>query len=159
MRVIGSNVNVDTLTDKVTMAAGAWALGGIAAKATRKYTDEYIDTVAGAVKDTRATITETLALGRIDRGESTFADEGLDPKNYMIDPEYKTWRSVKKYNAALLRRLNRGKATPAERGYLLEFVVLAEGSTDQYVFIEDLPDTITLRKNKEGVWEEIRGSN
>lgn len=158
-RIVGANVNADTLVDKVTMTAGVWALGGVAAKATKKYTDEYIDNAAAAVKETRANLKELYALGRIDRGDSTFVDEGLDAKDYMIDPETKTWRSVKKYNAAILRKLNRGKATPAERGYLLEFVVLAEGSDDQYVFIEDLPDTITLRKNKEGVWEEVRGSN
>lgn len=50
-RTVENNVPIESTTDKVTITAGTWALGGIAADATKKYTDDFIDKIVKAVSD------------------------------------------------------------------------------------------------------------
>lgn len=44
--IIQNNVSPEKVIDKVTIAAGTLALGGMAADASRKYTDSKIDEIA-----------------------------------------------------------------------------------------------------------------
>ena len=42
-QVIKNNTQPESMTDKVTMTAGAFVIGGMAAEATKKNTDQKID--------------------------------------------------------------------------------------------------------------------
>lgn len=82
--IIKNNINPETLIDKVTTVAGAWALGGMVAKAAKKYTDEVIDDTAAAVTEQIDKFKLQQKLARIDRGESTFENEGLNAADYEL---------------------------------------------------------------------------
>lgn len=44
--IVESNVTVDTITDKVTVAAASFAIGGAVGELTSEYTSDMIDEIA-----------------------------------------------------------------------------------------------------------------
>ena len=44
--IISNNVDTETIVDKTTVFAGSFVIGGMAAEATKAYTDRMIDEVA-----------------------------------------------------------------------------------------------------------------
>jgi len=90
--IIRNNVSAETLIDKVTILGASWVLGGMASKATKTYTDESIDEVAKAVTGVVENIKIAQKLGRINRKETTFEEEGLDQKDFFQDETTGKWR-------------------------------------------------------------------
>ena len=80
--IIVNNMNAETLIDKVTTVAGAWAIGGMVAGAAKDYTDETIDETYAFTDKVMDAMKIRTKLNRIDRNESTFEKEGLDPSQY-----------------------------------------------------------------------------
>jgi hypothetical protein len=95
--VIKEHVKPETLIDKVTITAAAWVLSGVTTTATKKYTNEIIDGVAEAVTAGVDKFKHDAKLGRIDREESTFEEEGLNPDDYRKSPETNKWVKIEKY--------------------------------------------------------------
>lgn len=83
--IIKKNINPETLIDKVTTVAGAWALGGMVAKAAKKYTDEAIDDTVTMVTEQVADFKLRGKLARITSGEGSFLSEDLEPSDYIAD--------------------------------------------------------------------------
>lgn len=163
-KIIAANVTPETLFDKITMAGGAWALGGMASKATKKYTDGTIDDVAKVVEKQVDNFKESSKLGRIDRKESTFEKEDLDPTDYVLLKSSGLWVNAKKYAKTHVHSLNKKYNDPSAKSsaaFIMDANVLVErgylaGSAGKWVLVTDeQPDTITLTKNASGVWEEI----
>lgn len=80
--VIKTHIKPENLFDKITMAAGAWAIGGIVTQATKQYTNDMIDETVAAVSEQIENMKLKQKIGRIDRNESTFEEEGLNPNDY-----------------------------------------------------------------------------
>jgi hypothetical protein len=80
--IITNQINPETLIDKVTTVAGAWAIAGMVADASKNYTDKAIDDVYGYGVKIVDRVKDQQKLNRIDRDESTFEKEGLDPALY-----------------------------------------------------------------------------
>lgn len=81
-KIIKNNITPETLIDKITVGAAAWTIGGIATEATKKYTSEMIDDIYNAGTEIVEMLKMNQKLGRINRNESTFEQEGLDPLNF-----------------------------------------------------------------------------
>lgn len=92
--VIKNNIKPSSVIDKVTMVAGAWAISGIVAKASKKYTDESIDECYNFATEQINIFKTDAKLGRIQRNESTFEKEGLDPEDFVQDPITKKWSKI-----------------------------------------------------------------
>lgn len=92
--VISAHVKPETLLDKVTIAAAAWVISGIATTKTKEYTDKTIDETAEHVTKIVDAVKVTVKLDRINRGASTFEKEGLDQKEFFKDDKGK-WRPTK----------------------------------------------------------------
>lgn len=93
--VIKNNVAApDSIFDKVSMISASWVIGGIVSTATKKFTNEMIDDTYQA----GVTIVEKFKLdaklGRINRHESTFEQEGLKPSDFVSDDNGK-WSPIK----------------------------------------------------------------
>lgn len=84
--IIKNNVTPETLLDKVTVLGAAWVIGGMATKATKTFTDETIDDVAKGVSGVVAALKLKSKIDKVNRGESTIEEEGLDPEKYQWDP-------------------------------------------------------------------------
>lgn len=95
-QVIKNNVTSETLIDKVTMLAAAWSIGGVAAKVTKKYTEDSIDDIAKGVVFYVDKAKLASKLGRINREESTFEKEGLTADDYRKSPETNKWVKIDK---------------------------------------------------------------
>jgi len=92
-QIIKNNVAApETMLDKVTVTAAAWVIGGVVTTATKKYTNETIDEVAGAVTGMFEKFRLDARLGRVNRGESTLVEEGLDPTQFEQDSETGHWQ-------------------------------------------------------------------
>lgn len=83
--VIKNNVSPESLIDKVTIVAASWTLSGVVTTAAKKYTNEMIDEVYNGVKNGLNDFKHSAALRRINAGESTWEDEGLDQNDYRMD--------------------------------------------------------------------------
>ena len=51
--IIANNVEVDTTVDHITVTAGSFVIGAMAADATKKHTDRMIDEIADQIKTIR----------------------------------------------------------------------------------------------------------
>lgn len=80
--VVKDHVNPETLIDKISMAGATWAMGGVAAQATKKFTNEAIDDIYKGVTETWAELKLKSKLTKISLGETTFEAEGLNPADY-----------------------------------------------------------------------------
>lgn len=89
--VITNNVTVDTLLEKVTTVAGAWAIGAMAAQASKDFTDKTIDETYAALSEVLGKIKVNEKLRRINKKVSTFEAEGLDKKDFVADVETGKW--------------------------------------------------------------------
>lgn len=87
--VIKDHVKPETLIDKVSIVAASFVISGIATKATKKYTDETIDETIGNVTKAIVKFKTDGKLAKINRGESTIEDEGLDEDKFEWTPEGK----------------------------------------------------------------------
>lgn len=93
--IIINNVSApETLYDKITILGAAWAVSGVVAKETKKYTDEKIDETVQTTKDIYEMYKEWMALSRINRNESTFEKEGLKSSDFRKDEQGKWVRFV-----------------------------------------------------------------
>lgn len=110
--VVKNNVRPETVIDKVTVIAAAWVISGIATTATKKYTNDMIDDVAESATELIGKFKHSAKLGRINRDESTFEKEGLDPEEYIKSPATKTWVNKRHYQEQMLARVNAGELTP-----------------------------------------------
>jgi recombinational DNA repair protein RecR len=90
--VIKNNIEPEKLIDKVTVAAAAWAIGGLAATQTKKYTNDSIDEIVTTVTDLVHGIKVAGKLSRINDGTSTFDDEGLEESDFVYDVDAKKYR-------------------------------------------------------------------
>lgn len=87
--IVKDHVNPETLIDKVAIVAATWTLSGVVTNQTKKYTNDMIDEVYTNVSDAVASVRESAKLNRINRGESTFMEEGLDINDYIQNPDKK----------------------------------------------------------------------
>lgn len=92
--IVKDHVNPETLIDKVTIAGATWAFGGIAASATKKFTNDAIDEIYNGVNDTIAKMKEAQKLTRINKSESTFEAEGLDQTRFRKEPTTGKWVAI-----------------------------------------------------------------
>lgn len=76
--VLKEHVKPETLFDKVTMTAAAWAISGITATASKKYANDTIDDVYGYGERMWVQIQIQRKLTKINDGEMTFEEAGLD---------------------------------------------------------------------------------
>lgn len=88
--VIKNHITPETLIDKVTVTAAAWVIGAIATEATKDYTDELVDTISEAITSVIDKVKTNQKLSRINKGESTVEEEGLDPDLFERD-ENNVW--------------------------------------------------------------------
>jgi hypothetical protein len=127
------------LFDKVTIAAGAWILGGIVATAVRKNSNETIDSVLDAGDFLVETVQKSVALAKIDRQQSTFEDEPVLNKADYEKGENGKWRRREKKPAEIqrekLEKINRGKSTFEKEG---------------------LPQSAFYQDPERGYWKPIR---
>lgn len=93
--IIANNVSAETLVDKVTTVAGAWAIGGMVATAAKNHTDKTIDDTYGYISKIVDRVKLNEKLNRINAETSTFEQEGLDRKNFVQDLKTKKWTAVK----------------------------------------------------------------
>lgn len=93
-QIIKNNVTAENALDKVTMLAAAWSIGGVAAKVTKKYTEDSIDDIAKSVTFYVDKAKLASKLGRINREESTFEQEGLVADDYRKNPETNKWVKI-----------------------------------------------------------------
>lgn len=99
-QIIKSNIATpETFVDKVTMTAAIWVIGGVATNATKKYTNELVDDVVKAGSEIVDHFKLQAKLGRIDRKESTFEKEELDPEDFVQDPISKKWSKIEVIDA------------------------------------------------------------
>lgn len=84
-KVIKAHVQPETLIEKVTVTAASWVLSAVMTKATKEYTNEAIDEVVEKVTEVVGKIKQGNKLAKINRGESTFEDEALNPMDYVKD--------------------------------------------------------------------------
>lgn len=109
--IIKNNVTPETLIDKVSVAAAAWTISAMAAAATKKYTDEAIDDTVKTVKEAVGDMKTKAKLAKINRGESTFGEEDLDPADFTQDTETQVWskrpddNELKQSNLDRVRRM------------------------------------------------------
>lgn len=96
--IIANNVSAETLLDKVTTVAGAWAIGGMVASAAKDYTDKSIDDAYATVSKVVDRIKLNEKLNRINNKTSTFEAEGLDKKNFVADVETGRWTAFKVFD-------------------------------------------------------------
>lgn len=82
--IVKNHVTPETLIDKVSIISATWAMSGVAATATKKYTDETIDKIYNDVSETVTTIKNNMKLKRINAGVSTWEDEGLYQSDYRM---------------------------------------------------------------------------
>lgn len=80
--IIKNHTKPDTLFDKITIIAGTWAIAGLMTSVATKYTNATIDTTVEQVMHIREQFEEAAKLGRINRKESTFEQEGLNVDNF-----------------------------------------------------------------------------
>jgi hypothetical protein len=86
--IIKANVKTpENLIDKVTMLAGAWALGGMVTAAAKKHTDEAIDDVAAFVTEQFHEIRVYQKLRKIEKKETTFEKEGLNAVDFVLNED------------------------------------------------------------------------
>jgi hypothetical protein len=76
------------------MTAAIWVIGGVATQTTKQYSDKLVDDVAKAGVEIVDHFKKTAKLGRINRNESTFEQEGLDPEDFVQDPITKKWSQI-----------------------------------------------------------------
>lgn len=81
------------LLDKVTILAAGWVVSGIATTATKKYADETVDDLVKQATDLYTTIQVKSKLARVNRGESTLLQEGLDPEKFYTCADGK-WHPI-----------------------------------------------------------------
>ena len=90
--VIKSNIATpEKLIDKVAIVAATWTLSGVVTNVTKKYTNDMIDETYNGIVDYVKEIKRTAALRRINAGESTFEDEGLDQDDFFLDLASNHW--------------------------------------------------------------------
>lgn len=87
--VIEQHVKTDTLVEKVTVTAASWVISGFVTAAIKKYTDDSIDNTVKVVTDIVDQFKLNDKLKRVNSGESTFSDEGLDSEDFMQDENEK----------------------------------------------------------------------
>ncbi len=112
--VVEANVKPQTLLDQTAVLAASAAIGGLVAKAAKKYTDEKIDEAAELVGELQELTTTLIKLRKVNKGKKTFEELDLDPKlfaknakgKYRQIPETDEQELIKK-----LDRINRGEST------------------------------------------------
>lgn len=135
--IIKNNVSApETLIDKATMASAAFVIGGIASQASKKYTNEMVDDGVQIATRLYTSYKHGEKLHRINRFESTFEKEGLDPTKYIKDDKDK-WVAKKDTLTDKVNRVNSGETTVEEEG------------------LQD----VKLRQTEEGEWAAINDSN
>lgn len=86
---IKGNVTAESKFDKAAIFAASWVIGAMATEATKKQTDSMIDDVVKQYNDFKQAVDLGPRLGRIQRNESTFEAEGLDPSQFTKNDEGK----------------------------------------------------------------------
>lgn len=89
-RIIREHITPETLIDKITVTAAAWVIGAVATEMTKSYTHDTIDQVVETVTTTIDRFKTNEKLNRVNKGESTFEQEGLDPARFQKD-ENNVW--------------------------------------------------------------------
>lgn len=131
--VIKAYVNPENIVDKVTTAAGAWAIGGVVASATREYTDEAIDEVAEAIGTIVTAVKTGISLGEInkkkptaDQLEAAFKSVGLKLEDFELGKNGR-WSKREKTPMMVLTekldRINKGESTFAKEELDRDFFV------------------------------------
>jgi hypothetical protein len=77
----------ETLIDRVTMTAAAWVISSVVTAVTKKHADEMIDEFVNGVTKTVDKFKTADKLNRINKGQSTFSDEGLDQAKFRKDED------------------------------------------------------------------------
>lgn len=98
-KVIKTHVTPETLIDKVTVTAAAWVIGAIATERTKTYTNDMIDDVVQQGSRVVNDVKLSGKLGRINRQQSSFEEEGLDRTEFERNPNNGRWQKIKTFVA------------------------------------------------------------
>lgn len=134
-KIIKDHIRPETLIDKAAVAAATFVIAAMATEATKDYTNNFIDeTVEGGKKIVKA-VKDNKAIVKLNRGEITLEESGLDPETVYKDSDG-VWRFLKPTGPdesleQKLARLNRGETTFDAEGMIPE----------------------NFRKNNQGDWE------
>lgn len=91
-KIIKDHVQPVTLIEKVTVIGASWAIGAFASEKMKKYTDEQVDSIVESFTSVKDKVKENLTLTKVNRGEQTFEESGLDPAKYHLNSEGKWQR-------------------------------------------------------------------
>lgn len=96
--IVKNHVAIETQIDKVTITAASWVISAMAVKATKNHTNELIDEVVGGVTEAVSDIKLAQKLNRINKGESTFENEGLNEADFekTVDGKYKKAETIQR---------------------------------------------------------------
>jgi hypothetical protein len=92
-KIIKSHVMPETLIDKVTVTAAALVIGAIATERTKAYTNDMVDEVVENVEKVVDNLKESNTLAKVNRGEVSFEDSGLDPIKFIYNKDNKWVRA------------------------------------------------------------------
>jgi hypothetical protein len=97
-KIIKDHVTPDTLIEKVTVTAAAWAISGLVTKHTKQYTDDMIDETVETVTKITEKVKSGLTLAKVNRGEMTFQESGLNPEEFIQNEKGEWVRKPDKTN-------------------------------------------------------------
>lgn len=92
-QIIKNNITPETLRDKVTVTAASWAIGAMVGSATKKFTEKEFDTAVEQGTKLFNKFKQSSKLARVNTGQSTFEEEGLNPSEFEKNKEGKWVRS------------------------------------------------------------------
>jgi hypothetical protein len=84
----------EKVIDKATIAVASTVISAMIVEATKGYTDEAIDRISDAGIKIVEMFKKSAALGRINRGESTFEAEGLDVLKFRRNAKNNAWEPI-----------------------------------------------------------------
>lgn len=91
-KIVKENVPVETLIEKITITAATCIISAMATQATKKYTNDAIDEVVETVTTITKKFKDSGTLAKVNRGEMTLEESGLDSSKYEKDSKGK-WAS------------------------------------------------------------------
>lgn len=95
--IIKNNVPINSLADRITVTAASFIITGLVTQATKNHTDEMIDNVVGTVTKVVDNVKTSAKIDKVNRGESTIDEEGLDVSKLQRNDQGK-WEKIKDFD-------------------------------------------------------------
>lgn len=118
-QMISKFIEPETPWEKLSMTVGSWAIGGMVGFAAANYTEDMVDGAYDKVGRVATRMVTRFKLNKIDRAESTFEAENLNPDEFEKNKKGK-WKPIKKSEedllAEILVKINLGETTFCREG-------------------------------------------